>query len=351
MATQKITAVFIAVMIMTTALLFAVITPYYGAVLWAIILAILFYPLYQRLLHATGRRANLSAILTVLICICLVVIPTILLVGMLAREAASAYQQLSSQDFNLAAQLDQLHKMLPQSVLNILDRLDLPSMADIAQRFSSFLQSMLQVVAKGFYSFSQSAIGFTIAFGVALYLLFFFFRDGRKTASLLREASPLTGDQTDRLMRTFSSVVSATVRGNVIIAAVQGGIGGVTFWLLGIPGALLWGVVMAVLSLIPAIGAGLIWFPAAMYLLLTGNVAAGIILLVVGFGIISMVDNLLRPRLVGSEINMPDYLVLLSTLGGLSVFGINGFVLGPLFAALFLTTWRLYIEARGPRND
>jgi predicted PurR-regulated permease PerM len=136
--------------------------------------------------------------------------------------------------------------------------------------------------------------------------------------------------------------VRATVKGNVIIAAIQGTIGGVAFWLLGIEAALLWGALMAFLSLLPAIGAALVWGPAAAWLLLTGSVGKGVILIAVGVGVIGLVDNLLRPPLVGKDTRLPDYVVLVSTLGGMSIFGINGFVIGPLIAALFISGWALY---------
>ena len=126
---------------------------------------------------------------------------------------------------------------------------------------------------------------------------------------------------------------------------VQGAIGGIVFWLLGMDGALLWGVVMAFLSLLPVIGAAAVWVPAAFYLLLSGDVIKGFILLATGILVISLVDNLLRPPLVGKGARMPDYLILVSTLGGIALMGINGFVVGPLIAALFVTVWSMMSDS------
>ena len=346
MASYRISTAFITVMVIASVMLIAVIRPYYGAVLWAVILAILFHPLYLRALGWTRGRPGFAAFISVMICILLVVIPFIMLVSLLAAEAARAYQMLTSAPPDIASMLDRAWDALPDGIHNILDRLNLPTASEVAARFSTVLENVLQFIGKGFYSFSQGAIGFTIAFGVALYLLFFMFRDGVQLSQTLRIASPLTPRQTDVLLNTFASVVTATVKGNIIIAAIQGAIGGVTLWFLGIGAPILWGVVMAVLSLIPAVGAGLIWAPIGIYLLMTGSAGKGIILLLVGTFVISLIDNLLRPRLVGGQINMPDYLVLVSTLGGLAVLGVNGFVVGPLVAALFLAVWRLYIEAK-----
>ena len=154
----------------------------------------------------------------------------------------------------------------------------------------------------------------------------------------------------DALIARFAEVVRATVKGNVIIATLQGTIGGVTFWLLGIPGALVWGAIMVFLSLLPAIGAALVWAPWALSLILSGNWLSGGILVFVGVAVIGLVDNLLRPPLVGNASRLPDYVVLVSTLGGLALFGINGFVIGPLIAALFVACWTLFRDARAGRT-
>lgn len=347
MTPSRLSPAFIALMVIISGLFLLVIHPYYGAILWAIILAILFHPVYARLLKLTGRRGSLAALLGVALCVCLVVIPILVLVGLLAQEAASAYSLLTGKNLDIATQLERLRDVLPDSLVNAVNTMNLPTTSEISAKFSAAIQQLLQLMAKGFYAFGQGAIGFTVAFGVALYVLFFLFRDGKSTLGTLRRASPLDPHQTQALMHTFASVVTATVKGSMAIGLAQGTIGGVTFWLLGIPSPLLWGVVMATLSLVPAVGSGLVWAPVALYLLLSGSVGKGIILLIVGFGVISMVDNLLRPILVGKQTNLPDYLVLLSTLGGLVTFGINGFVLGPLITALFLTTWQLYSEYRG----
>ena len=153
---------------------------------------------------------------------------------------------------------------------------------------------------------------------------------------------PLSDEYNAQLIARFTAVVRATVKGNIVIAVVQGTIGGVTFWALGIKGALLWGTLMTFLSLLPAVGSALVWVPAAAYLILTGSAAKGIVLVLVGVLVIGLIDNVLRPILVGRDTRLPDYVVLVSTLGGISIFGINGFVIGPLIAALFIAAWTLF---------
>ena len=158
---------------------------------------------------------------------------------------------------------------------------------------------------------------------------------------------PLDTQHTERLLGQFVTVVRATVKGNIVISLVQGLLGGIAFAVLGLPAALLWGTLMALLSLLPAVGAALVWGPVAAYMLLTGQVASAIGLTVWGVGVIGLVDNLLRPILVGKDTELPDYLILIATLGGIAVFGINGFVIGPVIAAMFLVAWQL-MTARGP---
>jgi predicted PurR-regulated permease PerM len=142
----------------------------------------------------------------------------------------------------------------------------------------------------------------------------------------------------------FAEVTRATVKGNLVVAAVQGALGGIIFWILGIPGPFLWGVVMFLLSLIPMVGAGLIWAPVALYLFAAGQWIEGLVLTGFGIGVIGLVDNVLRPILVGRDTKLPDYIVLMSTLGGFVLFGMNGFVIGPLIAALFVTVWEIFIR-------
>ncbi|WP_313334674.1 AI-2E family transporter, partial [Comamonas sp.] len=175
-----------------------------------------------------------------------------------------------------------------------------------------------------------------------LYLLFFFLRDGKTLIRKILAATPLDDAHKRKLGAKFITVVRATVKGNLAVAATQGALGGIIFWILGIEASLLWGVVMAFLSLLPAVGAAIVWGPVAIYYFATGSTTEGLILAAYGAGIMGMVDNVLRPLLVGKDTKMPDYLILISTLGGLSLFGLTGFVIGPLIAALFIAVWDLF---------
>lgn len=335
---------FLIVVILVTAAFGWLLLPFYGAVLWAVILAIVFNPLHRRLVRRLGGRRNLAAAISLLACICIVVIPGSLILTSLAREATSLYNRISTHEFDPILMLEQFREFLPDFVLDALARFNLGSLTEIQERVMSILGQASQTIATRLVSIGQGTAQLIISLGVMLYVLFFLFRDGTDVSAMIRKASPLSDHHTDFILAKFSAVLKATVKGNVIIAAIQGTIGGVTFWLLGIEAALLWGVLMAVLSLLPAVGAFLIWGPVAVYLLLSGDYVKGAILFAVGVLVIGLIDNLLRPPLVGKGTRMPDYVILVSTLGGIALFGINGFVIGPLIAALFVAVWSLFAD-------
>ncbi len=184
-----------------------------------------------------------------------------------------------------------------------------------------------------------------------LYLLFFLLRDGDDLARRIKDAIPLRPEQQRALFDKFTVVIRATVKGNVVVAVLQGALGGLIFWLLGIHAPLLWAVVMAVLSLLPAVGAALVWLPAAIYLLAAGHVWQGVLLIGYGVLVIGLVDNFVRPVLVGKDTQMPDYVVLVSTLGGIAIFGFNGFLIGPVIAAMFIAVWGTFSSSRPGQNS
>jgi predicted PurR-regulated permease PerM len=185
----------------------------------------------------------------------------------------------------------------------------------------------------------QNTLDFSVNFLVMLYLLFFLLRDGRRLLARIERAVPLATNVQQRLFKNFSTVVRSTVKGNVVVAAIQGALGGIALAVLGLPGAVLWAVTMAILSLLPAVGAALVWGPISLYLIAIGELGKGLGLIAWGTFVIGLVDNVLRPILVGKETRMPDYVVLVSTIGGMSLFGANGFVMGPVIAAMFIAAW------------
>ena len=320
--------------------------PLSGAILWGTVLAIVFAPLYRRLLRSTRQRPNIAALATVTIILLIVILPLTVIGALVLREAAGVYGKIQSGELDLKHLFRQASDALPAWASGLLNHFGLNDLGAVQERLMAELAKGSQFLAAQAINVGQNTFDFIVSFFVVLYLLFFLLRDGEALTMQIREAIPLHAEQRRALFSRFTTVIRATVKGNIVVAAVQGALGGIIFFLLGIQGSLLWGVVMAILSLLPAIGAALIWVPVSLYLLATGAVWQGVALMAYGVLVISTVDNFLRPLLVGNETKMPDYLVLVSTLGGIGIFGINGLVIGPVIAAMFIAAWDLFSASR-----
>lgn len=322
----------------------AIVVPFYSAILWALVFAIVFHPLHGRISRRFARHSNAAAAISVAGCICLVIVPGLIVIGSLLTEGSNLYARIKSGALDLEPFAQSLENALPPYVRSWLEQLDFKSFKELNASLSAGVIEGGGFFAARALSFGQNTFGFVISAGVMLYLLFFFLRDGPELARAVRHAVPLTDDHARKFADKFTAVVKATVRGSVIIALVQATIGGLSFWALGLEPALLWAVVMFFLSLLPVLGTTIVWVPAAIYLALGGLWMKAALLMAVGVLAIGLVDNLLRPRLVGKQTRMPDYIVLLSTLGGLSVLGVNGLLVGPLIAALFISAWGIFAE-------
>lgn len=325
--------------------------PYYGAVFWGAILAISFMPLHRWLLSRLGGRANLSALVSVVLCLLLVILPLTLLAGSLLQEGSNLYKRIESGELNLGAYYEQIVAAMPPSIHGALSQFGLADRFGIQEKLSTAALEGSKFLASQAVSIGQNTFQFLIGLGIMLYLLFFLLRDGALLGRKIITVIPLSPEHKQLLIHKFITVVRATLKGNIVVAATQGALGGLIFWILGIEGALLWGVIMAVLSLLPAVGAAIIWLPVAIYFFVNGEIVLGVILTAYGVLVIGLVDNILRPILVGKDTKMPDYVVLISTIGGLTTFGINGFVIGPLIAALFMSVWALFPAATQQQND
>ena len=323
-----------------------ILAPFFEAILWAIILAVLFAPLQRRLRTALGDRHSLAALINLFVIVLMVILPVTVIATSFLRELRAAYAMFQAGELEISAYLERMQGILPGWVTGQLDEWGLTDFASVRERVAGWLSKAAQFIAARSLVIGENTLAFIINSFLMLYLLFFLLRDGGKVALRMRDAIPLDAELQGMLARKFAEVIRATVKGNVVVAMVQGALGGAIFWILGIHAALLWGVVMTFLSLIPAVGAGLVWAPAALYLLATGEVGQGVVLIAFGVLVIGLVDNVLRPILVGKSTRMPDYLVLISTLGGIAAFGISGFVTGPLIAALFVAVWDVVASSR-----
>lgn len=320
----------------------AIILPFFSAIFWAALLAILFNPLQKKLQSKLGPKANLNAFLTLLASLLIVVIPLSIILTMIGIEGANFYYKISRGEIELQSWLEKIKTTVPV-IQTLAERfhIDLTNLKDIISKTALTGSKFFATQA---FSMGQQYLVFVINFVLMLYLTFFFLRDGNQLIELLIRALPLGDTRERHLFQKFAEVSRAVIKGNLVVAMTQGALGGIIFWILGISGAMLWGVVMVVLSLLPAVGSALIWAPVAAYLLISGEVIKGIVLTLFGVFIIGLVDNILRPILVGRDTKMPDYMVLISTIGGITLFGLNGFVVGPVIAALFLAFWKIFID-------
>lgn len=334
------------VLVLAASLLFAwVIRGFVQPIFWAALMALVFHSGYAFFLRHFNNRARLASLVTLVVIALGVVIPLALLGLSVMRESMGLYESIAAGDVKLSKGIAYLERSLP-ALTESLAKLGV-DWDRIKEGLSQGAVEASRFVATNLVNIGQNAVRLGVMLAITFYLLYFFFIDGERLVRGIMRTIPLHPQRQQSLVARFTQVSKATIKGTLVVAVVQGGLGGLLFWILGIQAATLWGVVMAVLSLIPMLGSTLIWGPAAIILISLGHVFKGVVLIVLGSTLIGLADNVLRPILVGRETRLPDYVVLISTLGGLSVFGISGFVIGPVLAALFLTVWQMFGEEFG----
>lgn len=319
-----------------------------GAILWSLVAAIMFAGVNRRLLGRLPDRPGAAAGLTLLLIAGAIILPAVLIGGLLLDQASGLYARFQSGQIDLPALFEQLRAVLPEWLRHVLERFGITDFGSVSGKLSAGFSSQLRSVLERAVDVGQNAASFMLSLAIMLYLTFYLLRYGEALSGRIGQVVPLPASDRGILARRFVTVVRATVKGGVVVGAAQGAVGGVVMGVLGVPNALLWAVVMAFSSLLPAVGTGLVWVPAALYLLAVGHVWQGIAMAVAGIAVIGSVDNVLRPILIGRETKIPDALVLVTTLGGLDAFGFNGLLIGPVAAALFITVWdRFATQRRG----
>jgi len=341
---------FIVILAIVTFAFFDVLTPYFSAIFWAAILAVIFHPLKSLLRRKMGDRNGLASLATLLIICLMVFTPLALITSSMVVEVNTVYTKLQNNSAQFPAVFADLLQHLPSWARNYLADNNLNNAQEIQQKLSGFALKGGQYMAGSVFLIGKGTFTFTVGFGVMLYLLFFLLKDGAWLVNLILEALPLSTYVKHHLLMKFAAVSRATVKGTVVVAVVQGVLGGIAFWITGIDGSLLWGTLMAFLSLIPAVGSAIVWVPATIFFFATSAIWKALFLIGFFVVVVGLVDNILRPLLVGKDTKMPDYLILISTLGGMEVYGINGFVIGPLIAALFIACWNL-LSGRDNREN
>lgn len=318
-----------------TALFLAMIAGLLMPIFFAIVLSILFYPIYRRIERLIPGHENIASALTLAVAFSFVALPTYAIGTVLVDEAFDLYQSVSADP---GGSFENVLALAPAEFLASRGIM----IGDVRAQLIEGLQALSASVFSLAAAATTGTLGFLLKIAVALYLMFFFLKDGQRFLETASHYFPLPDAQERALFERFSSTVRAVVKGGLIVAIAQGLAGGILMWFVGIPHAALWGAVMAFLALLPFVGPPLVWGPAAFSLLLLGDITGAFILGIGGSMIIGTIDNILRPYLVGRDTRMPDALIFVSVIGGISMFGAGGIIMGPVVAALFLSVWQLF---------
>lgn len=321
--------------------IFAIILrPFAYAIFWAAVIAALFYPLFERI-NNFFKHPNLSTTVTLVAVAVIIILPLSIIALLITREAFSLYGSISGSGAQVNASITSIIDAIKHNPLTAQLSIDEKWWT---QKFAEGGQTVASYIFQVLTDVTQNSLKFGVMFVIMMYTLFFFIRDGKKILRKLMYILPLGDRYEIMLYNKFTEAAGAIIKGALILGGIQATLGGVTFWIAGIDGALIWSVVMLLASLIPGVGCALVWLPAGILMLITGHVWQGLFILSIGSLVISTIDNLLRPLIVGKDLNMPPLLVLFSTLGGITVFGFSGFMIGPIIAALFMAFWAMYEE-------
>lgn len=323
-------------------LCWAMLQPFVNVLIWSIVLVIVFYPVHRRILART-KKPSLSAFLSLLLILATVVIPLLLISTAVANQMAdlAGNVQNTIQEIRTDPAKRERFQHLYESVnkyVNVDKLISTESLKDYLGRASQTILSNTINVLGG-------ALGFIVSLFFILFTMYYLFRDGHYIVENIPSILPLEEEQGIRLIARTQEVITASVSGVIVIALVQGTLGGLMFWILGISSSLLWGVLMTLCSTIPMAGAFIVWVPAALFFLLTGHWVKALILTLWGILVIGMADNILRPRLVGQKTRLHELFIFFSVLGGLKVFGVLGILLGPVVVAITLALVDVYRQA------
>jgi predicted PurR-regulated permease PerM len=322
-----------------TVFLFWMIKGLIEALMLAAVLAGIVRPIYRRVVKMLRGHTGVAAMLTVLLTLAVVVAPAVLLVGALLQDAARISDRAVPWVQQHMQEPGKLRKAMEENPT--LGRL-LPYEDEIVQTSGQFAGSVASFVAQSVVSGAKGTARVFLMLFVTLYAMFTFLKDGQAILDWTFDRMPLSASDKQRLVATFTSVARATLKGTLLIGIVQGALGGAAFAVAGIKGAVFWGSIMAVSSIIPGIGTALVWVPAVMYLVMVGRTGPAVGLAVWCIAVVGTADNILRPRLVGKDAKMSDLMILVTTLGGLALFGATGILIGPIVGALFTTVWTLW---------
>lgn len=331
-------SIFFISLLLVTAGFFYLLRPFFYPIFWAAVIASIFYPVFKKI-NSKFKHANLSSLTTIVIVLVIIIIPVTLLSGLIVKESLGIYDSLANNQGPIVSTIKNVIGWTKNNAItdkfNINEQQVTESLTEIAKTITDFIFTAAK-------NLTQNSLTFLVMFIIMIYTLFFLLKDGDKLLKKLMHISPLGGEHEIVMYKKFTSTARAALKGTFIVGAIQGLLGAILFYTVGIEGALIWGIIMMMFSVIPGFGSFVVWLPAALIMFISGNVWQGTAILIFGALVISTIDNFLRPILVGKDTQMHPLLILFSTLGGLILFGISGFVIGPIITALLLSLWEMY---------
>lgn len=332
-------------------LFYEIIIPFFVPICWAGVFAIIFFPLYQRVLKRVKRRGLASLIICVLI-ILIIIGPITYLFVALVNEAANAVAEIN--ELYRSGQLDELLSFQVPGFEVIKEKLapyyDV-SKINLDEIIKDAVNRVSQVLISQTTWLVTNGTRAVFYFGLMIFAMYYFFKDGELLVNKMKRLMPLKPQQVDLAFKQLHDVIQATMYGGVLIALLQGLLGGITFWIFGISSPVFWGAIMAFLSLLPFVGAFLVFVPAGVILILGGSYVQGLLVIAIGVAVISQVDNLLRPYFISGQTQMHPLMLFFTIMGGISLFGLLGLVLGPMIAAAFTILLRVLEMRLHPSDD
>lgn len=335
---------FFGIFIFLIYLFYQIIKPFIFSLFWAAIISLILYPVHERLTRFMRNRVGMSSLLMTLLSTLVLVVPVVIVITTLAVEMFDAYQSLRDklELVKLRSMIEHLKELIPVTVLEEIERRFNVGEIKLEQVILTAVGTISRYIFDQVQQGAKNLTSIMLSFIVMIFAMFFFFRDGRKLYEELKYLIPMTEEQKNRIFDRFYDILNAVILGIIATAAVQGFITGVIFWALGISFAVLGGVITFVFSLLPIGGSAFVWFPVGVYLLVSGEFLKGTVLLLLGGLVVSSVDNILKPLIIGGRVKLPTLFLFLSILGSVKAFGFSGIILGPVVLVVFLSFIEIY---------
>jgi predicted PurR-regulated permease PerM len=328
-------------------LTYHILQPFLKAIAWAVVFAIVFYPVYKFVLKYLRFKA-LASTVTLIIVVALIMGPFTYLSFVLIDELGNLIQNINGRTLDSVSNYF-AHSHIAWLIDKIQSKFEMQGISSV-NALSQSVKTLGGAITSSLSAGITNLAGMIINFILMLFALFFFLRDGSGFLPRIYDYLPFSEENKIRLIARVKDMVISTVYGGVLIALIQGILGGFAFFFLGIESPVLWGSAMTIMSFLPLLGTFSVWGPAAIYLFIQGSYIKGIVLILYGVLVISMVDNILRPMIISGRTKMPTLAVFFSVLGGIKVFGLIGFIMGPLVLALFVALFEIFRQIEGGEN-